>query len=65
MRSLDAVRQALRAKTGSDFLFNMVATRVFLCSGVNLKEFKPEQNHDAAAVTKVLAALRDAGFALA
>ena len=64
MRSLDAVRQALRAKAGSDFLFNMVATRVFLCSGVNLKEVKPAQNDDAAAVAKVLAALRDAGFAL-
>ena len=64
MRSLDAVRQALRAKTGSDFLFNMVATRVFLCSGVNLKELKPAQNTDPAAIAKVLGALRDAGYSV-
>lgn len=64
MRTLDAAKQALRVKVGSDLVFGMVATRIFLATGVNLKEIRPAQNADLALVTKVVGAARDAGFAL-
>ncbi len=64
MRTLEAAKQALRASVGSDLVFNMVATRIFLATGVNLKDIRPVQNADPALLAKVVGAARDAGFAL-
>ena len=64
MRTLDAVKVALRAKTGSDLVSGMVMTRVFLATGINLKDIAPAQADDPAAVATVIGAVRDAGFAI-
>ena len=64
LRTLDDVHRALRARVGSDDAMKLVTTRVFLRTGVNLKQFRPEQNANAAVVTKVIGALAAVGHSL-
>lgn len=64
MRTLDDVQRALRARVGSDADLKMVTTRVFLRTGVNLKQVRPEQNDDAAVITRVVGALAAFGHSL-
>jgi|1185.fasta_scaffold411453_1 hypothetical protein len=64
MRTLDDVQRALRARVGSDDAMKLVTTRVFLRTGVNLKQVRPEQNANAAVVTKVMGALAAVGHPL-
>ena len=64
MRTLDEVQRALRARVGSDDAMKLVTTRVFLPTGVNLKQVRPEQNANAAVVTKVIGALAAVGHSL-
>ena len=64
MRTLDDVQRALRARVGSDDAMKLVTTRVFLRTGVNLRQFRPEQNADVALVTKVIGALDAFGHPL-
>lgn len=64
MRTLDDVQRALRARVGSDDALKLVTTRVFLRTGVNLKQVRPDQNGDAAMITKVIGALADFGHSL-
>ena len=64
MRTLDDVQRALRARVGSDDALKLVTTRVFLRTGVNLRQVRPEQNADVALVTKVVGALATFGHAL-
>jgi len=64
LRTLDDVQRALRTRVGSDDAMKLVTTRVFLRTGVNLKQVRPEQNADAAVVTKVIGALADFGHSL-
>jgi hypothetical protein len=42
----------------------LVTTRVFLRTGVNLKQIRPEQNDNVAVVTKVIGALAAVGHSL-
>jgi hypothetical protein len=64
VRSLDDVQRALRERIGSDDAMKLVTTRVFLRTGVNLKQVKPEQNADAAVIAKVVGALAAFGHSL-
>ena len=64
MRTLDDVQRALRERIGSDDAMKLVTTRVFLRTGVNLKQVKPEQNADAAVIAKVVGALAAFGHSL-
>ena len=64
MRTLDDVQRALRTRVGSDDALKLVTTRVFLRTGVNLKQVRPDQNADAAVVTKVIGALAAFGHPL-
>lgn len=64
MRTLDDVQRALRARVGSDDAMKLVTTRVFLRTGVNLKQVRPDQNDNAAVVTKVMGALAAVGHSL-
>jgi hypothetical protein len=64
LRTLDDVQRALRARVGTDDALKLVATRVFLRTGVNLKQVRPDQNDDAAVVTKVIGALASFGHPL-
>ena len=64
LRTLDDVQRALRARVGTDDALKLVTTRVFLRTGVNLKQVRPDQNADAAMVTKVIGALADFGHSL-
>ena len=64
MRTLDDVQRALRARVGSDDAMKLVTTRVFLRTGVNLKQVRPEQNADAAVISKVMGALAAFGHPL-
>ena len=64
VRTLDDVQRALRTRVGSDDALKLVTTRVFLRTGVNLKQVRPDQNADAAVVTKVIGALAAFGHPL-
>jgi len=64
LQTLDDVQRALRARVGSDDVMKLVTTRVFLRTGVNLKQIRPEQNADGAVVTKVIGALAAVGHSL-
>jgi hypothetical protein len=64
LKSLDDVQRALRGRVSSDDALKLLTTRVFLRTGVNLKEVRPEQNTDAAVVAKVVGALAAFGHAL-
>ena len=64
MRTLDDVQRALRARVGSDDALKLVTTRVFLRTGVNLRQVRPEQNGDDAIVAKVIGALAAFGHPL-
>jgi hypothetical protein len=64
LRTLDDVQRALRTRVGSDDAMKLVTTRVFLRTGVNLKQIRPEQNDNAAVVTKVIGALAAVGHSL-
>lgn len=64
LQTLDDVQRALRERVGSDDAMKLVTTRVFLRTGVNLKQVKPEQNADVAVVTKVIGALAAFGHPL-
>jgi hypothetical protein len=64
LRTLDDVQRALRTRVGSDDAMKLVTTRVFLRTGVNLKQIRPEQNDNVAMVTKVIGALAAVGHSL-
>lgn len=64
MRNLTEVQSALRDKVGGEDALKLVHTRVFLRTGVNLKQVRPEQDADAGTVGKVLGALAALGYAL-
>ena len=64
LRTLDDVQRALRTRVGSDDAMKLVTTRVFLRTGVNLKQIRPEQNDNAAVVTKVIGALAAVGHSI-
>lgn len=64
MRSLEDVQRALRLRVGGDDALKLLNTRVFLRTGVNLKQVRPDQNTDAAVVAKVLTGLAALGHSL-
>lgn len=57
MKSLDDVQRALRTRVSSDDALKLLTTRVFLRTGVNLKQVRPEQNTDSVVVARVIGAL--------
>ncbi|HMU41568.1 MAG TPA: hypothetical protein PKE31_21350 [Pseudomonadota bacterium] len=64
IQSLEALASALRAKLPQQSNFLVVNTRIIMQTGVNLKKIKPDQNHDAASVKRVLDALNNMGVSL-
>jgi len=64
LRTLDDVQRALRARVGNDDAMKLVTTRVFLRTGVNLKQVRPDQNADSAVIAKVIGALAAFGHPL-
>ncbi|HWJ24257.1 MAG TPA: hypothetical protein VNS52_18005 [Gemmatimonadaceae bacterium] len=64
MKSLDDVQRALRTRVSSDDALKLLTTRVFLRTGVNLKQVRPEQNTDSVVVARVIGALAAFGHPL-
>lgn len=64
MKSLDDVQRALRTRVSSDDALKLLTTRVFLRTGVNLKQVRPEQNTDSVVVARVIGALAAFGHSL-
>jgi len=63
--SIDEIREVLLARLGTNSVsLGPISTRVLLRTGVSLKTPRPDQNRDAAAITKVVAALADMGHRL-
>jgi hypothetical protein len=63
-RRLDEVATELRRVIGNDMKFSSVSTRVLLRTSVNLRNPRPDQGSDPAAVTKVVTALGEMGYQL-
>ena len=64
MNSLEEVQSAFRARVPNDVLRGLINTRVFLRTGVNLKEVDAKQNTDSELVTTVLRTLDEFGYNL-
>lgn len=64
MTSLTDLAGKLERHLNNTASFSSVSTRVLLRTGVNLRAPKPEQIKDAAAVSKVAAALTEMGYRL-
>ena len=62
MITVSAVAARLEQQLGNRGSFMAVSTRVFLRTGVNLRDPKPGQESDGAVVTKVRSALADMGY---
>jgi len=58
------VARALQSSVPSDSSFRSVSTRVLLRTGVSIREPRPDQVRDPAAISKVMTALVSMGFAL-
>jgi len=58
------VASSLQLTVGGDVPFRAVSTRVLLRTGVNLRDPRPDQVRDRAAIDKVVKALADMGMAL-
>jgi hypothetical protein len=64
VRTLSEVHRALNAKLGKEDVFRMVTTRVFLRTGVNLKQIRQDQDADQKAIASVITALDGMGYSL-
>lgn len=64
MQTLDEIRRALRARTGSEDVPKLLNTRVFLRTGVNLMDAKQARDRSPMMVAKVVGALNDFGYSL-
>ena len=64
VNSLEEVQEAFRARVPNDVLRGLVNTRVFLRTGVNLKQVEHKQNTDAELVDAVLSTLAEFGYNL-
>jgi hypothetical protein len=64
VRTLSDVHRALSAKLGKEDIVRLVTTRVFLRTGVNLKQIRQEQNADQNVVASVIGALDGMGYSL-
>ena len=64
VNSLEEVQSAFRARVPNDVLRGLINTRVFLRTGVNLKEVDAKQNMDSELVTTVLRTLDEFGYNL-
>lgn len=61
---LERIRNKLVAQLGSDSKFSFVNTRLILKTGINLREYSPQEGRDPAVVAKVIDALAEQGFNL-
>jgi hypothetical protein len=59
---LERIRSGLLAQLGSDSKFSFVNTRLILKTGINLRDYKPQEARDPAVVAKVVGALAEQGF---
>ena len=62
MLSLDRIKSDLLAQVRSDSKFSFINTRLILTTGINLRDYRPEDATDPKVVAKVLAALTAQGF---
>lgn len=64
LASLDEVLGRLKAKhfVGNELKLAPVCTRVMLRTGANLRQPNPQQAHDPAVITKVVACLAEMGY---
>ncbi|MFN3197109.1 MAG: hypothetical protein ACE366_01655 [Bradymonadia bacterium] len=62
--TLTQVRQELSTQLDNPVFMSSVVIRVLLGTGVNLKEIKPEQDRDAAAVSKVRSFIGTLGYSV-
>ncbi len=60
--SLETVRLAFARRIADEVLRDLVNTRVFLRTGVNLKQIRPDQLRDPLLIAQVLEALREFGY---
>lgn len=61
-QNLGQVLAELIKEVGSEFLAAPVLTRVVLRTGVNLKQPRPDQRNDRAAIENVVAVLNEMGY---
>ena len=64
MRTLSDVHRALNTKLGKEDIVRLVTTRVFLRTGVNLRQIRQEQDADQKVVASVISALDGMGYSL-
>lgn len=65
LRTLDDVREALNIHLGAKAAsLGPISTRVLMRTGANIKTPRPDQNADAALISKVVAALAEMGYPL-
>jgi hypothetical protein len=65
LRTLDDVREALNIHLGAKAVsLGPISTRVLMRTGANIKAPRPDQNADAALISKVVAALAEMGYPL-
>jgi hypothetical protein len=62
--SVDQVLADLVKEVGSEFAIVPIVTRVVLRTGVNLKQPRPDQRNDKAAIQKAVSALNEMGYLL-
>lgn len=62
MSNLEWIKRELLAQLRSDSKFSFVNTRLILRTGISLREYTREDDHDPRVVARVLGALNEQGF---
>lgn len=62
--SLRETLQAVKAVIPNDVLRDIVITRIFVRTGVNLREIRPEQDRDPGIVEEVIKTFDEIGYPL-
>jgi hypothetical protein len=62
VNSLEQVKSELLSLLRSESTFSFINTRLILKTGINLRDYKPEDGRDAAVIAKVLGVLAEQGF---
>jgi hypothetical protein len=61
---LGQIKNQLASQLRSDSKFSFINTRLILKTGINLRDYKPEEAFDPVVIAKVLVVLAEHGFTL-
>lgn len=62
--SLDDLAAAVEAAIRDPLLRSIVITRVFVRTGINLREVTPDQNHDRSMIDEIAHTFEELGYSL-